>query len=56
MVIVLVEGAGNAPAPAMPVPFSRQVQPAYICLPSVKFTISDLRFTMALVSADESDA
>jgi len=29
-----VEGVGNAPTSAMPILFSRQVQPAYICLPS----------------------
>ena len=31
----MAEGASNALAPAMPVLFSRQVQPAYICLPSL---------------------
>jgi hypothetical protein len=31
---LLAEGAGNAPASAMPILFSGQVQPAYICLPS----------------------
>jgi hypothetical protein len=30
----LAEGAGNAPTSVMPILFSRQVQPAYICLPS----------------------
>jgi hypothetical protein len=30
----LAEGVGNAPTPVMPVLFSRQVQPACICLPS----------------------
>ena len=30
----LAEGVGNAPTSAMPILFSRQVQPAYICLPS----------------------
>lgn len=34
MVNGLAEGVGNAPTPAMPVLFSRQAQPAYICLPS----------------------
>ena len=32
----LAEGVGNAPTSAMPILFSGQVQPAYICLPSVK--------------------
>jgi len=31
---VLAEGVGNAPTSAMPILFSRQVQPAHICLPS----------------------
>jgi hypothetical protein len=31
---MLAEGVGNAPTSAMPILFSRQVQPAYICLPS----------------------
>ena len=31
----MVGGAGNAPASAMPILFSGQVQPAYICLPSL---------------------
>jgi len=30
----VAEGVGNAPTSAMPILFSRQVQPAYICLPS----------------------
>jgi hypothetical protein len=30
----MAEGVGNAPTSAMPILFSRQVQPAYICLPS----------------------
>ena len=29
------EGVGNAPTSAKPILFSGQVQPAYICLPSV---------------------
>src|SRR4051812_1166301 len=32
----MAEGVGNAPTSALPILFSRQVQPAYICLPSVK--------------------
>ena len=32
----MAEGVGNAPTSAMPILFSGQVQPAYICLPSVK--------------------
>ena len=32
----MAEGVGNAPTSAMPILFSRQVQPAYICLPSVR--------------------
>jgi hypothetical protein len=32
----MAEGVGNAPTSAVPILFSRQVQPAYICLPSVK--------------------
>ena len=32
--LILAEGVGNAPTSAMPILFSRQVQPAYICLPS----------------------
>jgi hypothetical protein len=32
----VAEGVGNAPTSAMPILFSRQVQPAYICLPSIK--------------------
>ena len=35
--VKVAEGASNALAPAMPVLFSRQVQPAYICLPSTKW-------------------
>jgi hypothetical protein len=34
LMVKLVEGVGNAPTSAMPILFSRQVQPAYICLPS----------------------
>ena len=34
LMVKVAEGASNALAPAMPVLFSRQVQPAYICLPS----------------------
>jgi hypothetical protein len=34
----LAEGVGNAPTSAMPILFSRQAQPAYICLPSVKWS------------------
>ena len=34
----LAEGVGNAPTSAMPILSSRQVQPAYICLPSVKWS------------------
>ena len=30
----MAEGVGNAPTSAVPILFSRQVQPAYICLPS----------------------
>jgi hypothetical protein len=30
----VAEGVGNAPTSAMPILFSRQVQPAFICLPS----------------------
>jgi hypothetical protein len=30
----MAEGVGNAPTSAMPILFSGQVQPAYICLPS----------------------
>jgi hypothetical protein len=33
----LAEGVGNAPTSAMPILFSGQVQPAYICLPSVNW-------------------
>src|SRR5436309_8858626 len=36
----LAEGVGNAPTSAMPILFSRQVQPAYICLPSQKGRVS----------------
>jgi hypothetical protein len=50
----MAEGVGNAPTPAMPVLFSRQVQPASICLPSkigahgrILTLISDVR-TIAL--------
>ena len=32
--IMLPEGVGNPPTSAMPILFSRQVQPTYICLPS----------------------
>jgi hypothetical protein len=31
----MAEGVGNAPTSAMPILFSRQAQPACICLPSV---------------------
>jgi hypothetical protein len=41
----LAEGVGTAPTSALPILFSRQVQPAYICLPSCEFTIYALRFT-----------
>ena len=34
VVMDLAEGVGNAPTSAKPILFSRQVQPAYICLPS----------------------
>jgi hypothetical protein len=34
----MAEGVGNAPTSAMPILFSRQVQPAYICLPSTKWS------------------
>ena len=34
----MAEGVGNAPTSAMPILFSGQVQPAYICLPSVKWS------------------
>ena len=34
----MAEGVGNAPTSAVPILFSRQVQPAYICLPSVKWS------------------
>ena len=33
----VAEGVGNAPTSAMPILFSGQVQPAYICLPSVNW-------------------
>jgi hypothetical protein len=32
----VAEGVGNAPTSVTPILFSRQVQPAYICLPSIK--------------------
>jgi|GEM_PF-6820362 len=35
----MAEGVGNAPTPALPVPFSRRVQPACICLPSVNWLL-----------------
>src|SRR5688572_30035676 len=35
---IVAEGVGNAPTSAMPILFSRQVQPAYICLPSRKWS------------------
>ena len=34
----MAEGVGNAPTSAMPILFSGQVQPAYICLPSVTWS------------------
>jgi hypothetical protein len=34
----MAEGVGNAPTSAMPILFSRQVQPAYICLPSKEWS------------------
>jgi hypothetical protein len=34
----MAEGVGNAPTSAMPTLFSRQVQPACICLPSVNWS------------------
>ena len=34
----MAEGVGNAPTSAMPILFSGQVQPAYICLPSVEWS------------------
>src|SRR6185436_15237899 len=34
----MAEGVGNAPTSTMPILFSRQVQPACICLPSVKWS------------------
>ena len=33
----LAEGVGNAPTSAVPILFSGQVQPAYICLPSMNW-------------------
>jgi hypothetical protein len=36
LMVNMAEGVGNAPTSAMPILFSRQVQPAYICLPSEK--------------------
>jgi hypothetical protein len=40
----MAEGVGNAPTSAMPILFSRQVQPACICLPSLlRFQISNLK-------------
>ena len=43
----MAEGVGNAPTSAMPILFSGQVQPAYICLPSVK---SILQFPSGILS------
>jgi hypothetical protein len=34
VVETMAEGVGTAPTSALPILFSRQVQPAYICLPS----------------------
>ena len=34
----MAEGVGNALTSAMPILFSRQVQPAYICLPSKEWS------------------
>ena len=36
MIMKLAEGVGNAPTSAIPILFSRQVQPACICLPSTR--------------------
>jgi hypothetical protein len=35
----VAEGVGNAPTSAMPILFSRQAQPAYICLPSLNWLL-----------------
>ena len=41
--LMLAEGVGNAPTSAMPILFSRQVQPACICLPSVNGACGQIR-------------
>jgi hypothetical protein len=38
----MAEGVGNAPTSAKPILFSRQVQPACICLPSGKLFLLTL--------------
>ena len=38
LMVKLADGVGNAPTSAMPILLSRQVQPAYICLPSVTWS------------------
>jgi hypothetical protein len=40
--VKLAEGVGNAPTSAMQILFSRQAQPAYICLPSIKWWLPEL--------------
>ena len=44
----MAEGVGNAPTSAMPILFSRQAQPAYICLPSLnaECAIQDSAFSI----------
>jgi hypothetical protein len=49
----MAEGVGNAPTSAMPILFSGQVQPAYICLPSTRYArIADSRLP---ISKDGND-
>ena len=44
LMINVAEGVTNALAPAVPVLFSRQVQPPYICLPSeIVYELVNLR-------------
>ena len=51
----VAEGVGNAPTSAMPILFSRQVQPAFICLPSAKL-IPALNHFLALALCRREEA
>jgi hypothetical protein len=49
LMVKLAEGVGNAPTSAMPILFSRQVQPACICLPSTRYSFLLLLLILLLL-------